>query len=867
MQIKMKRSLRSQITRVFKPLLIITLLFTGLQSAKAQCGMTVTPTVTHVTCFNGTNGAVSVTVTGGTVPYLYQLAEAGAGAWSSSNTFSGLAAATYPLSVKDNSGCIKTIYISVNQPAAFAVTYTATDVTCLGGNNGSININTAGGTSPYSYAWKKNGTAYSTSANLTNLFQGNYSLIVTDANGCTTSTNVSEQIKTIGLTGFNEDVVANGTNVSPASSTSQAFDNVNGSVLYANGYTNASGVAQTPGGLPAGGNFASTQSATRLYQMAAYNSSNSLLLRSASANSYGGSVSGTLSFQSQYRGTYNTLYVLASTGSGTGTVNYIINFADATTATGTLTFADWYLVGANSQSAIKLKRIARSNGTYDTRYDFNLFELPITIAGANQGKVINSVGFTWVGTGSARINLMAITGYTSTSTGIPVNDGTASTVTPSVNITSNAASNTFCTGQSVTFTANPENGGTSPAYQWKKNGSNIGTNAATWTTSSLNNNDVITVVMTSNLPCVTTANATSNALNMINGTAPASVSIAAASSSICEGSSVSITATPVNGGSAPFYQWKLNNANVGTNSPTFSSSSLATNDQINVVMISNIGCASPNPSSSNIITMNVMPVLTPDISISSNPTNPWNGNPVTFSSIVTNGGTSPGYQWFKNGSPISGATSSTLYVASPLSSETYSCRLTSGYPCSTTPIVMSNYITVNATALPVTLQWYNAMPQNGKALLQWKTAQEFNNRQFIIERAASTSATTYTTIGNKVTTSPANGSEYSFINDPGKSGTYLYKLTQEDIDGNKKVLGIRSVNLNGKNSWLIQNLGSYWQLSCNQAFLYRIIDVQGRVLKTYSGNGSVTIDKPGAAGIYLLQLETGGDIFTQKLMK
>lgn len=863
----MKNQLQPLMKYVFTICIIISFSSLIYTATYAQCGMTITTSITNVTCYNGTNGAVTVTVTGGTAPYLYQLAEAGAGAWNSSNTFSGLAGTTYPLSVKDNTGCIKTIYFSITQPPAFSVTYTATDVTCSGGNNGSISINSVGGTTPYSYAWTKNGSAYATTANLANLLPGNYGLIITDANGCTTTPVIAQQIKSISLTGFNEDVVANGTTVSPAASTSQAFDDGNGNVLYANGYTNASSMAETPGGLPTGGNFASTQSATRLYQLASYSSGNSLLLRSSSATTYGGAVSGTLSFQSQYRGTYSSLYVLASTGSGTGTVGYTINFADATTAAGTLTFADWYLVGASTQSAIKLKRIRRGNGVYDTRFDFNLFELPITIAGNNQGKVINSIGFAWTNAGSARINIMAVTGYTSTTSGIRINDGTTATVTPSVSISSNAASNTFCTGQPVTFTANPVNEGASPSYQWKKNGTNIGSNSPTCTYSSLNNNDVITVVMTSNLACVSTATATSNALTMINGTAVASVSMSASSSSTCQGNTVTFTALPTNGGTTPAYQWQRNNINIGTNSPTFSSSSLNNNDQIKVIMTSSIGCAVPNPATSITISLNVLPVLTPAITINSVPSTPVNNTPVIFFSNVTNGGASPGLLWFKNGSPISGATSSLLNVSAALYSDVYSCRLTSGYACTNVPAVMSNYITVSGFGLPVTLLWYNARPENGKAVLQWKTAQEINNKQFIIERALSTSASSYTRAGTVAATSAINGAVYNFIDDPGMKGIFLYKLTQEDIDGTKKMLGIRSVNLNGKNSWAIQDLGNYWQLSCTQAFTCRLVDMQGRLIKIYNGKGTVSIDKPNAAGIYLLQLETGGELFTQKLLK
>ncbi len=81
---------------------------------------------------------------------------------------------------------------------------------------------------------------------------------------------------------------------------------------------------------------------------------------------------------------------------------------------------------------------------------------------------------------------------------------------PTVSILSNDADNSICAGSSVTFTATPVNGGT-PSYQWKLNGNNVGTDAATYTTSALANNDVVTVVMTAG-GCDASGSATSNAI-------------------------------------------------------------------------------------------------------------------------------------------------------------------------------------------------------------------------------------------------------------------------------------------------------------------------------------------------------------------
>ncbi|NTW32339.1 MAG: hypothetical protein HGB12_06905, partial [Bacteroidetes bacterium] len=97
-------------------------------------------------------------------------------------------------------------------------------------------------------------------------------------------------------------------------------------------------------------------------------------------------------------------------------------------------------------------------------------------------------------------------------------DGLA-TLTVNSNLTASvsigATATTFCSGTNVTFTATPTNGGSAPAYQWKVNGSNVGTNSATYSNSSLTNGNTITCVMTSNAtPCLAGSPSTSNTLTM-----------------------------------------------------------------------------------------------------------------------------------------------------------------------------------------------------------------------------------------------------------------------------------------------------------------------------------------------------------------
>ncbi|QBO57220.1 T9SS type A sorting domain-containing protein [Chryseobacterium salivictor] len=182
------------------------------------------------------------------------------------------------------------------------------------------------------------------------------------------------------------------------------------------------------------------------------------------------------------------------------------------------------------------------------------------------------------------------------------------TLPVSVSIAANPGT-TICAGTSVTFTTIPTNGGTSPTYQWYNGVTLIpGATSSTYTSTTLTNGDLISVKMTSNAsPCLTGSPATSNVLVMaVNPNLPASVSVTTPSSIICVGTptSFTFTATPTNGGSAPSYQWQVNGINVGTDSPTFTSTSLVVGNKVTVIMTSNASsCLANLQATSNAITI------------------------------------------------------------------------------------------------------------------------------------------------------------------------------------------------------------------------------------------------------------------------
>lgn len=97
-------------------------------------------------------------------------------------------------------------------------------------------------------------------------------------------------------------------------------------------------------------------------------------------------------------------------------------------------------------------------------------------------------------------------------------------------------------------------------------------------------------------------------ISILNG--QCSVNISVTSSTICQGTSVTFTATPVNSGTTPIYQWKVNGVNAGTNSNIFISSTLENSDRI-TVDLTDSSCNSGNPVMSNVITMTVNEQIVP----------------------------------------------------------------------------------------------------------------------------------------------------------------------------------------------------------------------------------------------------------------
>jgi hypothetical protein len=122
-------------------------------------------------------------------------------------------------------------------------------------------------------------------------------------------------------------------------------------------------------------------------------------------------------------------------------------------------------------------------------------------------------------------------------------------------------SGTVCEGETVTLTAASSNGGSSPQYQWKKNGNVIsGASGDTYAETAPEDGDVFSCILTSNQPCVAGSPAASNDITLtVDPALTASVSIVASpSGAVCPGTAVTFTTTASNAGSTPVFVWKKN---------------------------------------------------------------------------------------------------------------------------------------------------------------------------------------------------------------------------------------------------------------------------------------------------------------------
>jgi hypothetical protein len=185
-------------------------------------------------------------------------------------------------------------------------------------------------------------------------------------------------------------------------------------------------------------------------------------------------------------------------------------------------------------------------------------------------------------------------------------------------------------------------------------------------------------------------------------------------------------------------------------------------------------------------------------------------------------------------------------------------------------------LVINGTGtLAVKLTNFVAKATDKEVDLSWQTATEINNKGFEIERSADG------IVWNKI--GFVNGSlnssgvkDYHFVDANPLSGNVFYRLVQVDIDNKTSYSAIVSVKfLRSDFYYVTNNPGNglyklHVETPDNEKINISVIDMSGkRILnRIYSSPGDKTIDITNySAGIYLLQIQKGRDLFTEKLIK
>jgi len=167
-----------------------TLTVTDINGCRAQESIEILPApnwrlnleaLNPVSCFGGNDGSIQLSLIGAREPVSVR--------WShglEDQLFAGnLTAGTYSVEVEDSLGCTITSAFNIREPGILTLTEVVENSQCAGFNNGSISLNIQGGSAPYTFRWSHGPN----SRNLRNLAPGDYSVIVTDRNGCSTAAN------------------------------------------------------------------------------------------------------------------------------------------------------------------------------------------------------------------------------------------------------------------------------------------------------------------------------------------------------------------------------------------------------------------------------------------------------------------------------------------------------------------------------------------------------------------------------------------------------------------------------------------------------------------------------------------------------
>jgi gliding motility-associated-like protein len=321
----------------------------------------------------------------------------------------------------------------------------------------------------------------------------------------------------------------------------------------------------------------------------------------------------------------------------------------------------------------------------------------------------------------------------------------------------------------VVFTASHTNGGTTPTYQWKLNGNNItGANSATYSTTTLANIDVITVLMGSSLTsCVTGTPATSNSITTTVTSIPATPGVISGLTTICLNSNQVYSVAAVTG--ATSYTWIVTgniSASISSTTNVLNITSANVQGAGTLEVFANNACGISLGSASLSITVNNTPAPTAGFTISPSAGIVCSSSPtVTFTntSSPNAGSTLSAYNWdFGDGSSqVTTQNASRTYTASGIydvvMNVTSSNNCTSSFSSRITVDPISVAGTASAAASSICEGSNTILTLTGNTgLIQWQSSTDginFNNITGATSASLNTGNLTTTTYYQAVVTS------------------------------------------------------------------------------------------------------------------
>lgn len=226
---------------------------------------------------------------------------------------------------------------------------------------------------------------------------------------------------------------------------------------------------------------------------------------------------------------------------------------------------------------------------------------------------------------------------------------TDSACIPAVSISE--SQNNICAGTAVTLQAIVSNDGTNGGYRWKKNNLDAGAGAINYYTSTdFHDGDIVLCEYSCKTACGVDTTVVSNpvTIHVVNDVIPL-VTVGNYDTLICEGNLTVFSVTAFYGNLTPFYQWTVNGTPVGTNSPTYSTSTITNGAEIDCMLtVSTPACPGFTRSAISKLTIYVYPLIHPAIKITPSKAQICRGEEVTFTATA-NGGSYPSFAWSING--------------------------------------------------------------------------------------------------------------------------------------------------------------------------------------------------------------------------